>query len=240
MARTLCVTTPFMRGQDVLAVQRILARLGFSSGTIDGAYGPLTEAAVRRFQRSAGLVVDGVVGPLTSVALETADQPPFSQPSAPGQLALAEALRHVGLRESPPGSNQTPFGQWYGIDGVKWCCIFASYCFAVGASRVLCDGFRGSGVRRGRGCAYVPTLARWLRDEGLWVPRQQPPAPGDLVVFNLRGDGPDHVGLCKGTPGDGVLDTVEGNTSLDSDSDGGQVMVRKRRLAVVEGFGRVS
>jgi hypothetical protein len=47
---------------------------------------------------------------------------------SPGRRALAEALRHVGVRESPPGSNRTMFGRWFGVDGVPWCAIFVSYC----------------------------------------------------------------------------------------------------------------
>ncbi|MFD0545067.1 peptidoglycan-binding protein [Streptomyces mexicanus] len=36
---------------------------------MDGIYGPLTENAVKRLQKRAGLVVDGIVGPHTWKAL---------------------------------------------------------------------------------------------------------------------------------------------------------------------------
>ncbi|HEX3805430.1 MAG TPA: hypothetical protein VHV52_01490, partial [Gaiellaceae bacterium] len=96
-----------------------------------------------------------------------------------GRRALAEALRHVGVRESPPGSNRTMFGRWFGVDGVPWCAIFASYCFDVGAGAVLCRGWHGAGVGP-RGVAYVPTLAAWLKATQRVV---EEPRAGDLVVF---------------------------------------------------------
>src|SRR6516225_4226604 len=101
----------------------------------------------------------------------------------PGRRALAEAVRHVGVRESPPGSNRTMFGRWFGVDGVPWCAVFASYCFSVGAGVTLCRGWRGAGVNA-RGVAYVPTLEAWLRGSGRQLPASSLPAPGDLAVFD--------------------------------------------------------
>ena len=53
------------RGWDVAALQFGLRRRGFSSGPIDGGFGPATEAAVLSLQRSRGLSADGVAGPAT-------------------------------------------------------------------------------------------------------------------------------------------------------------------------------
>jgi N-acetylmuramoyl-L-alanine amidase len=54
-----------LRGDDVAELQRRLGGLGFDAGRIDGILGPATEAALREFQRNAGLTVDGVCGPAT-------------------------------------------------------------------------------------------------------------------------------------------------------------------------------
>jgi murein DD-endopeptidase MepM/ murein hydrolase activator NlpD len=58
-----------MRGWDVASLQFRLALHGFPSGTFDGEFGPRTDAAVRRYQRWAGLTSDGEVGPATTLSL---------------------------------------------------------------------------------------------------------------------------------------------------------------------------
>jgi murein DD-endopeptidase MepM/ murein hydrolase activator NlpD len=58
-----------VRGWDVAALQFLLGRRGFASGSVDGGFGPMTASAVRRFQRVRGLVADGVAGPATMRAL---------------------------------------------------------------------------------------------------------------------------------------------------------------------------
>lgn len=55
-------------GSAVEAVQSALASRGYSV-SVDGQFGPNTEAAVRTFQTALGLTVDGVVGPQTWIGL---------------------------------------------------------------------------------------------------------------------------------------------------------------------------
>jgi peptidoglycan hydrolase-like protein with peptidoglycan-binding domain len=55
--------------QPVRELQRNLQRLGARPGPVDGLFGPLTEAAVQRFQGAHGLATDGVVGPQTKSRL---------------------------------------------------------------------------------------------------------------------------------------------------------------------------
>ena len=55
----------------VSGIQGRLNNLGFSAGPVDGDAGPLTEAAVKRFQTRHGLVVDGIAGPITQRTLQS-------------------------------------------------------------------------------------------------------------------------------------------------------------------------
>lgn len=56
-------------GPEVAAIQQRLQIHGFSIGTIDGAYGSRTTAAVSEFQRAKGLDSDGIVDKETWTAL---------------------------------------------------------------------------------------------------------------------------------------------------------------------------
>jgi peptidoglycan hydrolase-like protein with peptidoglycan-binding domain len=74
-------------GSDrVRSLQRQLRALGTHPGPIDGRFGPLTQAAVRRFQRAERLTADGIVGPRTARRLAhlkttaPAHQPRATQP----------------------------------------------------------------------------------------------------------------------------------------------------------------
>ena len=50
------------RGSEVRTIQDKLKRWGYYTGSVDGIYGSLTVAAVKRFQQKNGLTVDGIAG----------------------------------------------------------------------------------------------------------------------------------------------------------------------------------
>ena len=52
-------------GSQVRKLQRCLDRLMDADLTVDGSYGPATEAAVRKFQKKCGLTPDGMAGSKT-------------------------------------------------------------------------------------------------------------------------------------------------------------------------------
>jgi hypothetical protein len=149
----------------------------------------------------------------------------------PGELALAEAVRQLGVKEDPPASNRQPFGVWFGSDGKPWCAMFASWCFHA-AGVELCDDYAGAGVRKGRGCAWVPSIAWWLRHRGWWLETSATPQPGDLVLYNWDGGEVDHVGIVESAPGPKRLVAIEGNVQ-------GAVKRMKRDTAHVAGYGRI-
>jgi hypothetical protein len=93
----LALATPNVTGPAVASVQAELARLGYDVQA-DGVFGPLTDAAVRAFQTSAGLDSDGVVGPLTLAALAraVAGVPAVQHPSGlPVEVQRRSALLKV-------------------------------------------------------------------------------------------------------------------------------------------------
>src|SRR3989338_3960572 len=62
-----CMVVPTLRvGSTGVSVQCVQTKVG---ATADGAFGPLTKAAVMAWQAGHGLSADGVVGPLTANAL---------------------------------------------------------------------------------------------------------------------------------------------------------------------------
>lgn len=80
-------------GAAVRELQEALKRLGHDPGPVDGVFGAKTEAAVKAFQRAAGIAVDGVVGPVTwsklEAALEAKQQPKEAPKAAPAPKAPA-------------------------------------------------------------------------------------------------------------------------------------------------------
>lgn len=87
-----------MVGWDVSVLQFLLRRHGDLACELDGRFGPMTAAAVRRFQRTSRIVVDGIAGLATFTVLD----PSATRPRATSQpftvaASLERWARHYGV-----------------------------------------------------------------------------------------------------------------------------------------------
>lgn len=131
------------------------------------------------------------------------------------------ALQEVGITEMPPNSNHTKYGAWFGVDGVAWCAMFVSWVYANA-------GFPLGNIGYSKGYCGCQTAYNHFKSTGELT---LAPKEGDIVLFDWNGDGRfDHTGIFIRDNGNGTFDSVEGNTAIGNDSNGGQVMRRTRNF----------
>ena len=187
-------------GPAVKTLQQDLHKLGYSTGGIDGHFGPSTLRAVELFQHSSGLRDNGVVGPVTWKALHQALGETGSTSAAPlsnrGSVS-STASAIVGLAMKYDG-----YRYWFGGNNPSTgfdCSGFVQWVYAqVGIS--------------------LPRTSFSQWNVGTHVTESQL-VPGDLVFFTTDGIFANHVGIYLGngefisaaSPGQGV--TIQ---SLDS------------------------
>ena len=142
---------------------------------------------------------------------------------------LNKAKSYIGTKESPSGSNNVIFNTHYYGKAVKgaypWCCVFVWDIFRLcGASQLFYNGKK---------TAYCPDLQVWAKEKNLSVDIKDGQA-GDIVLFDWNGNKlADHVGIIENKNLDGSYITIEGNTSLTSNDNGGAVMRRSRKLSEI-------
>ena len=121
-----------------------------------------------------------------------------------GQKIAALAAGEVGVKESPPGSNNSPRIAEYrkataGAPGPgPWCAYFVSWAAREAGAPV---GPNGSGF------GSVDALYSWAQQAGKALPRGQQPQPGDLIIWD------EHMGIVERVDPDGTVRTIEGNSS---------------------------
>ena len=130
------------------------------------------------------------------------------------------ATAEIGTVEEPKNSNETKYGEWFGYDGVAWCGIFVSWVYHHAGYPLGNIGFT-------KGFAGCQTAVKHFLYTEQTVKRSEV-QPGDIVFFDWNSDQRyDHVGIVVGS-NDLTFRTIEGNTSLGNDSNGGEVMQRTR------------
>jgi uncharacterized protein (TIGR02594 family) len=187
-----------MASNKITAIQEALLQKGFSPGEIDGVWGRRTIAAVKAFQRSAGLTADGIVGPLTEKALFPLAN---SQPSDPLLPWMAEAENLVGTNEILGSRSNPVILDWAGSldiqypgDDIPWCGLFVAHCIGSTLPEEI-----------------LPPNPLGARE---WERFGDPTAPrlGAVMVFwrESRQSGKGHVGLYTGED-EGAFRILGGN-----------------------------
>ncbi|GAB4064147.1 CHAP domain-containing protein [Angustibacter speluncae] len=136
---------------------------------------------------------------------------------------LNVARSQLGFAEQPPGSNRSPYGAWYPMDGQPWCAMFVSWCADRAGAAALIPKH-----------AFTPSGAAWFRERGQWGSQ---PRIGAIVYFQWpKMNRIAHVGIVESVRGDGAVVSIEGNTDSAGGRTGGKVM-RQVRRANIAGFG---
>lgn len=247
VARLLFLTTPHLHGADVHKVQLELRRHRHNPGPIDGNFGPSTAAALRAFQREVGIAVDGIVGQQTRIVLALAYEDtvklrkghlPGREP--PGIEALAWMAGRIGMTEHPANTNRCDVTKEFRLVG-PWCMMTVSLAFKHGAGVVLGEETRHpAGFWTDRGFAYVPSFEAWAHARGYYRGQHAAPAPGDVVCYAFGHPLAVHVGICERYVGGGQFNALEGNTALGNDSNGGELMRRRRYVSQLHGVYRIT
>lgn len=148
--------------------------------------------------------------------------------------------KYVGLKESPPNSNNVIFNTRYYKRPVQdgtppgykypWCVVFLWSGFdELGAN----DLFYGGGKT-----ASCSALMRDAQKRGAWVSDRKALRLGDLAIFDFENDGQldtNHIGFLVSNDGR-YLHTIEGNTSRSgSQSNGGEVLEQLRGYSLCIG-----
>ncbi|MEO8962001.1 MAG: peptidoglycan-binding protein [Ginsengibacter sp.] len=145
------------------------------------------------------------------------------------QSILDTAASQDGNKELPANSNKTKYGQWYGLDGVKWCCLFVSWVYDQAGNPL-------EAIDRSKGYQSCQSGYNfWKRNNRI----VKEPQPGDIVFYDWTGDGTcDHTGIFVKwlDAAKTKFQAWEGNTAQTNDSDGGHVMLRERNKTLVKAF----
>ena len=129
------------------------------------------------------------------------------------------AMQDLGYKESPAGSNMTKFGKWIGLQGQPWCMSAVQYWAS------------NAGVKLPLKTGSCTALMDASKRVGNWVTKNY--QIGDIVIFQWK-NGSRHCGIVQSVCGN-KLKTVEGNTAVGNDSNGGEVMLRNRTTEFVLG-----
>ncbi len=143
--------------------------------------------------------------------------------------SIAIARTQLGVTESPANSNSGPIvDQYIAAADLRppepWCACFQTWVLKHA-------GYGGPWPAQ---LGYVPSWEQWAKDNGLWITPARTRI-GDLLCYNFDGGTlAQHIGLCIAVGGSTRV-AIEGNTSANSDANGGEVAIQTRPMTVVLG-----
>lgn len=146
---------------------------------------------------------------------------------------LDMARSFLGVKEYPANSNNVKFNtDYYGrkVNGSQysWCVTFIWDCFRLSnASGLFYGGKKSASATQVMN--YYKSIKRTYKT----------PKVGDLVFFQFDKDSfADHIGFVESINADKTITTIEGNTSVTSNDNGGEVMRRVRKTNLVMTYAR--
>jgi hypothetical protein len=101
------------RGKEVVLLQNLLKRAGFSESIADGIYGPQTQSAVAAFQEKSGLEPSGIADPDT---IELLNQFVLSEKTT----KKIKVEKGPAVKMTPPSSEQSDPGEDPGVNPVNY------------------------------------------------------------------------------------------------------------------------
>jgi hypothetical protein len=263
--RDLKLTTPYTEGPDVKALQRAINARGrelpFTDARLrtDSEFGPHTARACSRVAFALGLsdpvcaeAKAGTVVQLTQQLVRdpsglsaddrrrARDRKPilrrrYEAHQAGAKAAVKWARSKIGVHEKPGGSNWGhPVQDWITFTGydepVLWCGCFVAFAVVEkGGAQVP------QRIRLGFDLHINDDAEAGKNGFARAVPASEA-RRGDIATFSFR-----HIALVAGPTKDGMIHTIDGNSSAadGSNNNGGEVAEHRRPVSLVSCVGRL-
>lgn len=254
---SLTLASPYMTGEAVKRLQRLLKEHGYYGGAIDGEFGPVTASACRtakwrlgypraKVKGNAGdVLVSYLAGTrkLTALMRLTAwkRRRAARLAAAAGgaeardkkfrEAMIRAAIGELGVKEEPAGSNDGPRVRVYQnitrAFRAAWCASFQCWIARVA-------GYTGPLPK-----PYPAWCPEWedkarKGEDGWKLISKHDLKRGDQVLYSWSGGEAEHIGIVTVPPdANGDFTAIEGNTAMGADSNGGEVMERRRNISQV-------